>query len=153
MRVGYMTGGTKLIRQMTKLQEHYVSCVNAVAQKGAVAALNGSQQCVADMLAEYTRRRNVLIDGLNETGVITCRKPAGTFYAFPNITKTGYDSKTIAQKLLTEAKVVTVPGVAFGNSGEDHIRFSFATNIDNVKEAVRRIQDYCKRLTPAATKF
>ena len=151
MRIGYMTGGTQLIRQMTKLQEHYVSCVNAVAQKGAVAALNGSQECVADMLAEYTRRRNLLIDGLNATGVITCREPAGTFYAFPNITKTGYDSKTVTQKLLTEAGVVTVPGVAFGKSGEGYIRFSFATNIDNVREAVKRIRDYCRKLTPTAT--
>jgi aspartate/methionine/tyrosine aminotransferase len=148
MRIGYMTGSTTLIRQMTKLQEHYVSCVNAVAQKAALAALRGPQDCVAEMLVEYTRRRELLIDGLNETRVITCRKPAGTFYAFPNITKTGYDSKTMAQKLLTEAKVVAVPGVAFGKSGEGYVRFSFATNIDNIKKAIDRIRDYCSRLTP-----
>ena len=148
MRIGYMTGSTTLIRQMTKLQEHHVSCVNAVAQKAALAALRGPQECVAEMLAEYTRRRQLLIDGVNETQVITCRKPAGTFYAFPNITKTGYDSKTIAQKLVTEAKVVTVPGVAFGKNGEGYIRFSFATNISNIKKAVNRIRDYCSKLTP-----
>jgi len=148
MRIGYMTGAADLIRQMTKLQEHYVSCVNAIAQKGALAALRGSQKCVADMLAEYTRRRNLLIDGLNETGVITCRKPAGTFYAFPNITNTGYDSKSIAQDLLTEAKVVTVPGVAFGKSGEGYIRLSFATSMDNIKKAVDRIRAYCTKLSP-----
>lgn len=148
MRVGYMTGPATLIRQMTKLQEHYVSCVNAVAQKAALAALRGPQNCVADMLAEYTRRRNLLIDGLNETHLITCRKPAGTFYAFPNITRTGYDSKAIAQKLLTEAKVVTVPGVAFGEAGEGYIRLSFATSVDNIKEAISRIRNYCMKLTP-----
>ena len=148
MRIGYVTGNATLIRQMTKLQEHYVSCVNAVAQKAAIAALQGSQRCVAQMLAEYTRRRDLLIDGLNETGVITCRKPAGTFYAFPNITKTGYDSKTIARNLLTEAKVVTVPGVAFGKSGEGYIRLSFATNLNNIKKAIQRIHDYCSKLTP-----
>jgi len=149
MRIGYMTSAAALIRQMTKLQEHYVSCVNAIAQKGALAALRGSQRCVAEMLAEYTRRRNLLIDGLNETGVMTCREPAGTFYAFPNITKTGYDSKTIAQKLLTEAKVVTVPGVAFGKSGEGHLRFSFATSLDNIKKAIDRIHTYCTKLPPS----
>jgi len=150
MRIGYMTGPTTLIRQMTKLQEHHVSCVNAVAQKAALAALRGPQDCVAEMLAEYTRRRDLLIDGLNETRLITCRKPAGTFYAFPNITKTGYDSKTIAQKLLTEAKVVTVPGTAFGKSGEGYIRFSFATNIDNIKKAIDRIRNYCCKLAALA---
>ena len=145
MRVGYMTGPTTLIHQMTKLQEHYVSCVNAVAQKAALAALRGPQNCVAEMLAEYTRRRDTLINGLNETQLITCRKPAGTFYAFPNITKTGYDSRTVAQELLTEAKVVTVPGVAFGKSGEGYIRISFATSIDNIKKAIDRIRTYCVR--------
>jgi len=148
MRIGYMTGPATLIRQMTKLQEHYVSCVNTVAQKAAVAALRGPQDSVTEMLAEYTRRRDLLIDGLNETRVISCCKPAGTFYAFPNITKTGYDSRTITQKLLTEAKVVTVPGNAFGKSGEGYIRFSFATKIDNIKEAIERIHNYCSRLTP-----
>jgi aspartate/methionine/tyrosine aminotransferase len=147
MRVGYMTGAGALIRQMIKLQEHYVSCVNAVAQKAALAALRGSQKCVAEMLAEYTRRRDLLVDGLNETGVMTSRKPAGTFYVFPNTTKTGYDSETIARKLLTEAKVVTVPGVAFGKSGEGYIRLSFATNIDNIREAIGRLRDYCRKLT------
>lgn len=147
MRVGYMAGPAPLIRQMTKLQEHYVSCVNTIAQKAALAALRGPQSHVAEMLAEYTRRRDLLIDGLNETRLITCNKPAGAFYAFPNISKTGYDSKTMSQKLLTEARVVTVPGVAFGESGEGYMRISFATNIDNIKKAIDRIRHYCMRLT------
>ena len=147
MRIGYMTGERKLIRQMTKLQEHYVACVNSVAQKAALAALRGPQKCVQDMMAEYARRRDLLVDGLNNTGVISCRKPAGTFYAFPNITKSGYDSKTLAQRLLTEAKVVTVPGVAFGKNGEGHIRLSFATDVENIREAVRRIDDYFKKIS------
>ena len=147
MRIGYMTGERKLIRQMTKLQEHYVACVNSVAQKAALAALRGPQKCVQDMMAEYARRRDLLVDGLNNTGVISCRKPAGTFYAFPNITKSGYDSKTLAQRLLTDAKVVTVPGVAFGKNGEGHIRLSFATDIENIREAVRRIDDYFKKIS------
>ena len=98
------------------------------------------------MVAEYMRRRDALIDGLNATGTITCRKPAGTFYAFPNITRTGYDSKALATKLLTDAKVVTVPGVAFGKNGEGHIRLCFATDIENIKEAVRRIGNFCKKI-------
>jgi aspartate/methionine/tyrosine aminotransferase len=146
MRIGYMTSGRELTRQMTKLQEHYVSCVNSVAQKAGIAALRGPQTFVDDMLQEYARRRDVLIDGLNKTGMISCKKPAGTFYAFPNITRTGKDSKTLAERLLKEAKVVTVPGSAFGKGGEGHLRLSFATGIDNVKEAVRRITEYCGRV-------
>jgi aspartate/methionine/tyrosine aminotransferase len=147
MRVGYMTGPRELIRQMTKLQEHYVACVNSVAQKAALAALRGPQKCVQDMVAAYAYRRDVLVDGLNETGVIYCRKPAGTFYAFPNITKSGYDSKTVTQKLLAEAKVATVPGIAFGKNGEGHIRLCFATDIKNIREAITRIAGYFKKIT------
>jgi aspartate/methionine/tyrosine aminotransferase len=147
MRIGFMSGPRELIRQMTKLQEHYVACVNSISQKAALAALRGSQKCVQDMIAEYARRRELLINGLNETGVISCRKPAGTFYAFPNITKTGYDSKTVTHRLLTEAKVATVPGVAFGKSGEGHIRICFATDIENIREALRRIAHYFKKIT------
>ena len=151
MRVGYMTGGREVIAQMTKLQEHYVACVNSVAQKAAIAALRGSQECVGEMLSEYMRRRDALIDGLNETHVLSCSKPAGTFYAFPNISRTGYDSKTMARKFLTEAKVATVPGIVFGKHGEDHVRISFATNMNNIKEAVRRISRYCEKLTMQET--
>ena len=146
MRIGYIASGRELVQEMIKMQEHFVGSINSPAQKAAIAALRGPQTCVADMLSEYTRRREVLIEGLNDTGVITCRKPAGTFYAFPNITKTGFDSKTFAEKLLREAKVVTVPGVAFGTHGKDHLRLSFATSIDNVTEAVKRISDYCIKI-------
>jgi aspartate/methionine/tyrosine aminotransferase len=145
MRIGYVVSSKELVGQMVKMQEHYVGCINSLAQKAAVAALRGPQTCVADMLREYTRRRDALIDGLNKTSVITCRKPAGTFYAFPNITKTEFDSSTLAKKLLDEAKVATVPGVAFGNNGEGHLRLSFATSVDNLTEAVRRIEDFCTK--------
>jgi aspartate/methionine/tyrosine aminotransferase len=146
MRIGYIASGRELVQQMIKMQEHFVGSINSPAQKAAIAALRGPQTCVADMLSEYTCRREILIDGLNATGVIICKKPAGTFYAFPNITKTGFDSKTFAEKLLREAKVVTVPGVAFGAHGEGHLRLSFATSIDNVTEAVKRIGDYCVKI-------
>jgi aspartate/methionine/tyrosine aminotransferase len=145
MRIGYIVSSNELVQQMVKMQEHYVGSINSPAQRAAVAALRGPQTCVADMLKEYTHRRDVLINGLNKTGLITCRKPAGTFYAFPNITKTGFDSKTFSEKLLDQAKVVTVPGVAFGNNGEGHLRLSFATSINNVTEAIRRIEDYCAK--------
>lgn len=146
MRIGYIASCRELMQQMVKMQEHYVGSINSPAQRAAIAALRGPQTCVANMLGEYMHRREVLIDGLNKTGVITCKKPAGTFYAFPNITKTGLDSNTFAEKLLKEAKVVTVPGVAFGNNGEGHLRLSFATSIDNVSEAVERIGDYCAKI-------
>jgi aspartate/methionine/tyrosine aminotransferase len=146
MRIGYIASGRELVQQMIKMQEHFVGSINSPAQKAAIAALRGPQTCVTDMLNEYARRREILISGLNNTGVITCKKPAGTFYAFPNITKTGFDSKKFAEKLLKEAKVVTVPGVAFGQHGEGHLRLSFSTSIDNVTEAVKRIGDYCLKI-------
>ena len=152
MRVGYAVTGRELIRQMTKLQEHYVACVNSVAQKAAVAALRGPQTCVEDMLKEYARRRDVIIEGLSKIEMMTCRKPAGAFYAFPNISRSGQDSKTFAQNLLKEAKVATVPGVAFGKLGEGHIRLSFATSIDNIKEALKRMAEYCARTYPKQVK-
>lgn len=145
MRVGYAVTGRELIRQMTKLQEHYVACVNSVAQRAAVAALRGPQTCVEDMVKEYARRRDVIVEGLSKIELMTCRKPAGAFYAFPNIKRSRQDSKTFAQNLLKEAKVATVPGVAFGKLGEGHIRLSFATSIDNIKEALNRMAEYCAK--------
>jgi len=145
MRVGYAVSGRELIRQMTKLQEHYVACVNSVAQKAAIAALRGPQTCVDDMLKEYTRRRDLVLDGLSRIQIITCRKPAGAFYAFPNITKSGQNSRTFVRNLLKEAKVATVPGAAFGKLGEGHIRLSFATSTENVKEALKRLAEYCAK--------
>jgi len=152
MRVGYAVSGRELIRQMTKLQEHYVACVNSVAQKAAIAALRGPQTCVDDMLREYTRRRDVVLDGLSRIQMITCRKPAGAFYAFPNISKSGQDSRTFVRNLLKEAKVATVPGVAFGKLGEGHIRLSFATSTENIKEALKRMGEYCAKTFPKRTK-
>jgi len=152
MRVGYAVSGRELIGQMTKLQEHYVACVNSVAQKAAIAALRGPQTCVDDMLREYTRRRDVVLDGLSRIQMITCRKPAGAFYAFPNISRSGQDSRTFVRNLLKEAKVATVPGVAFGKQGEGHIRLSFATSTENIKEALGRMGEYCARTFPERTK-
>jgi len=151
MRIGYMVSGKGLIRQMTKMQEHYVACVNSIAQKAALAALRGPQTCVENMLKEYAHRREILINGLNKTDVFTCKKPAGTFYAFPNVTKTGQDSRTLARNLLKEARVATVPGVAFGEQGEGHLRFSFANSVENIKEALRRIEGYCSNTFLGAT--
>jgi aspartate/methionine/tyrosine aminotransferase len=145
MRVGYAVSGRDLIGQMTKLQEHYVACVNSVAQRAAIAALRGRQTCVDDMLKEYARRRDLLVEELSKIAVIRCSKPAATFYAFPNITRTRQDSRTFVQNLLKEAKVATVPGVVFGKRGEGHVRLSFATSVENVKEAARRMTEYCAK--------
>jgi aminotransferase len=148
MRVGYVATGEELTRQMTKLQEHYVACVNSVAQKAAVAALRGPQTCVEEMVKEYARRRDVVAEGLSRIKMITCRKPAGAFYAFPNISESGQDSMTFARRLLREAKVATVPGVAFGKLGEGHIRLSFANSADNIREGLKRMADYCAKISP-----
>ena len=146
MRVGYAVSEKVLAGLITKLQEHTVACVNSVAQQAAIAALTGPQTCVDEMVMQYKERRDVLVDGLNKAGLV-CRKSPGTFYVFPNIEGTKYNSRLFSDKLIKEAKVVTVPGSVFGKSGEGHIRLSYATQMTNIQMAVEHINEFCSKAT------
>ena len=144
-RIGYAIGKQEIISRMPKLQEGLTSCVSGFIQRAALAAINGSQAVVEKMVADYSRRRDILIDGLNTILGIQCMKSPGSFYAFPNIKAFGKTSFDFAVELLKEAGVVGVPGSAFGSMGEGYLRFSFANSDENLKEAVNRITEYIKK--------
>ena len=145
-RIGYAVVGDKdIISRMPKLQEGLTSCVASFIQMAAIEAINGPQDAVARMVADYIRCRDILIDGLNAIPGIKCMKSPGSFYAFPNIKAFGKTSFDFAVKLLKEAGVVAVPGSAFGSMGEGYLRFSFANSDENLREAIRRITEYVKK--------
>lgn len=147
-RIGYLVAPEPgYIKKMAQLQEGVASCVSTFTQAAAVEALK-STACVDQMVADYTRRRDILVDGLNAIPGITCKKSAGSFYAFPNIKAFGKTSQAFAEELLENAGVVTVPGSAFGDMGEGYLRLVFANSDENLQEAVRRIADYVARAYP-----
>ena len=147
-RIGYLLAPEpEYITKMAQLQEAVASCVSTFSQVAAVEALK-SRSCVDQMVADYTRRRDILIDGINSIPGFSCRKPAGSFYAFVNIKAFGKSSQEFAEELVEHARVVTVPGSAFGEMGEGHLRLVFANSDENLKEAVRRIDEYVRKAYP-----
>lgn len=144
-RIGYILGSKDIVSNMPKLQEGIVSCVSTFIQKAAIEAITGPQDAVSSMINDYLRRRDILTDGLNNIPGISCKKSPGSFYAFANIKSFGKSSQEFAEELVTGAKVVTVPGSAFGSMGEGYLRLVFANSDENLKEAVRRIDEYVRK--------
>ena len=138
-RVGYTAAPKAVIDEMEKLMEHMVSGVTAVAQRAALAAITGSQECVREMVATYDKRRHLVHEGLNAIDGISCIKPESTFYAFPNIASCGLSSWDFAKYLVKEHKVALVPGSIFGNAGEGYVRLSFAAGMEQLQEGIDRI--------------
>lgn len=145
-RVGYALGPQHIISQMVKLQENVAACVNTAAQYGALAALTGSQAPVAEMLETYSQRRSYILDAFSRINGLTCFAPQGAFYAFVDISATGMDAEAFAKDLLQKARVIVVPGEAFGESGKRYVRLSFATSMENIREGTRRMAEYMKSL-------
>jgi aminotransferase len=141
-RLGYIVAPSKYVEQSVYLQEGLISCAPTFTQVAAAAALNGSQACVAEMVAIYTRRRTIVLDGLNDIPGVSCCRTGGAFYAFPNISSFGKSSEDFAIDLLKKDKVATVPGSYFGKNGEGHLRLSFAASDEDLAEAIRRIRKY-----------
>ena len=146
-RIGYLLAPAGYTTKMAQIQEGVVSCVSTFSQVAAVEALK-STECVKQMVKDYTRRRDILIDGINAIPGFHCKKSAGSFYAFANIKAFGKTSQEFAEELLSGAKVVVVPGSAFGAMGEGYLRLVFANSEENLKEAVRRIGEYVARAYP-----
>lgn len=144
-RLGYVVGNKNIISNMPKLQEGIASCVPTFIQVAGVEALTGNQDAVKQMINDYARRRDILIDGLNNIPGIKCKKSPATFYAFANIKSFGKSSQEFAEELVKEARVVVVPGSAFGEMGEGYIRLVFANSDENLKEAVRRIDEHVRK--------
>ena len=141
-RMGYSVWPESLIEQATRLAVNCHSCVNASAQYAGLAALQGPQDSVTDMVAAFDQRRKVIVERLNELPGFHCRMPRGAFYAFPNIEDTGMDAKTLQNRLLEEIGIATVAGTSFGALGEGFIRFSYASSIENIIEAIERIKKF-----------
>jgi aminotransferase len=139
-RIGYVVANQVTTNEIRKIHDFMVSCAPASAQKAALAALSGPQECVSDMLEEYARRREQIVTGLNEIEGFQCSRPKGTFYAFPNVSKLGVPSIEVAEELLEKAAVACIPGEGFGKAGEGYLRFSFASSRQNIQEAVTRIK-------------
>ncbi len=145
-RLGYAVGNSDIISHMTKLQINIHSCASAFIQKAAIKALNGPQDCVAEMAREYKRRRDAIVKGLNGIKGFDCRTPTGAFYVFPNIKKTGMKSRDLMQHLLNEAHVAALHGDAFGIYGAGYMRFSYATSLENIMEGIERIKKTVEKI-------
>ncbi|RLI16449.1 pyridoxal phosphate-dependent aminotransferase [Candidatus Bathyarchaeota archaeon] len=145
-RLGYGVMRKDIAQKATQLMINSNSCTCAFVQMAGVEALKGPQDEVDRMVAEFKRRREVIIPGLNEIEGISCKKPRGAFYAFPNITKLGMSSLEFSDYLLNEAGVAVLPGTSFGEYGEGYLRLSFATSVENIKKALNRIDEAVKKL-------
>ena len=153
-RIGFAAGEKEVIAAMNRIQDQSTSCPTSFAQKGAVAALEGPQDCVAMMLAEFAKRRRVMVDGLNAIEGITCLWPKGAFYVFPNVSalygrkfegKSIDDSNALTEYLLDTARVAVVPGDGFGSDG--YVRLSYATDMETIEKGLARIAEAVKRLS------
>jgi aminotransferase len=142
-RLGYALGPKELIAAMAQVHEHFVACVNGPAQYAALAALQGPQEFVRNMVRQFDQRRRLLHSRLNEIEGFRCILPKGAFYIFANIQNFSMSSEEFAEYLLSEhakGRVETIPGAAFGEYGEGYVRFSYATAYDKIEEAVDRIE-------------
>ncbi len=139
-RLGYGVFPDFLVEPITRLMTNSVSCTSVFSQMAAIAALEGPQDSVAAMMEEFTKRRDLVVEGLNSLPGITCLTPRGAFYAFPNIRGTGMSSQEFADKALYEAGVALLAGTAFGEFGDGYVRISFANSQENLREAIERLR-------------
>jgi aspartate aminotransferase len=144
-RMGYGVMRPDLAAQITRLVTNATSCTASFTQIAGIEALRGDQSSVDKMSAEFKRRRDVFVAGLNKIKGFSCRVPKGAFYAFPNITKTGWTSKKLADALLEQAGVACLSGTAFGEYGEGYLRFSVANSQENLNKALTRIEDWSRK--------
>jgi aspartate aminotransferase len=141
-RLGYAVWPGKLYDYARKLAVNLHSCVNASAQYAGLAALKGSQDEVHKMIAEFDRRRKVVVEGLNKLPGVSCAIPKGAFYAFPNVKGTGWKAKALASSLLEDAGVAIIGGPDFGILGEGYVRLSYANSTENILKALARMGDF-----------
>ncbi len=143
-RLGYALGPQRLIKLMTKVHQFGIMSAPTTAQYAAIEALKNCDRDVEDMRCEYNYRRRYIVDGFRAMG-LSCFEPLGAFYVFPCIKSTGMNSQEFCERLLREEKVAVVPGTAFGESGEGFIRCSYAYSIENIQEALKRIEKFVNR--------
>jgi aminotransferase len=144
-RLGFTAAPAEILQAMLKIHQYAMMCAPTMAQYGAIEALRNGEQDVEYMRKSYRRRRNYFVQSLNEIG-LSCHMPGGAFYAFPSIQSTGLTSEQFAEKLLLEEKVAVVPGNVFGASGEGYIRCSYASSMEHLQEAIKRMKRFLERL-------
>jgi aspartate aminotransferase len=144
-RMGYGVMRIDLARQIARLMTNSNSCTASFTQVAGIEALRGPQTSVEAMCAEFKKRRDVMVAGLNKIKGFSCLLPKGAFYVFPNVTKAGWPSKKLADALLDEAGVAALSGTAFGAFGEGYLRFSVANSIENIEKALERVNDWANK--------
>jgi aminotransferase len=140
-RLGFICAPEEIASSLLKIHQYAMMCASTPAQHAAVEALDKGMEDVMEMKRSYRHRRHYFVDSLNELG-LTCHTPGGAFYAFPSIKKTGMSSEEFAEKLLLEEKVAVVPGNVFGKGGEGYIRCSYASSMEQLQEAVKRMKRF-----------
>ena len=140
-RLGYVCGNSILLDAMKKIHQYAIMCSPTTAQFAAIEALKNGDESVTKMVKEYNRRRRVLVNGFRKLG-LDCFEPLGAFYVFPCIKSTGMTSDEFCEKLLLKEKVLAVPGNAFGECGEGFIRACYASSMENIIEALKRIEKF-----------
>ena len=148
-RLGYSVWPKALMENARKLAVNSFSCTNAPAQWAGLAALTGPQDAAHAMVAEFDRRRLAVVEGLNNLPGVSCVTPKGAFYAFPNVSKTGWKAKPLASALLETAGVATIGGPDFGVFGEGYIRLSYANSTENIQKALERMRAFLHETRPA----
>jgi aminotransferase len=143
-RIGYACGPAGIIKGLVRIHQYTIMSAPTSAQDAGLEALKNGEKYVQEMVAEYDRRRRLIVGGLNKLGLITF-EPRGAFYAFPKISASGMDDETFAEKLLEEERVAVVPGNAFGKGGEGFVRCSYATAYEKIEEALRRMEKFMNR--------
>ncbi|MDO4501401.1 MAG: pyridoxal phosphate-dependent aminotransferase [Erysipelotrichaceae bacterium] len=145
-RLGYICANQDLAEGIRMVRDYTIMSPNTFAQYGAVEALKHGDNDIEKMKAEFERRRNYVVSRLNDMG-LKCAKPNGAFYAFPNVSSTGMDGREFAMRLVKEKQVAVVPGIAFGENSGNNIRISYASKMEDIKEALNRIEEFVKENT------
>ena len=144
-RMGYGVMRADLATHIARLMTNSNSCTASFTQMAGIEALRGPQESVDKMCAEFKKRRDIMVDGLNKIKGFSCRLPKGAFYVFPNVKETGWPSKKLADALLEEGGVAALSGTAFGEFGEGYLRFSVANSIENIEKALERVDSWVKK--------
>lgn len=144
-RLGYIAAPEGLASEILKVHQYNVTCAATDGQYGAIEALKNGDDDIAQMKKEYDKRRLFLLESIRDMG-FKCFEPKGAFYIFPSIAKTGLTSKEFTERLIYEARVAVVPGDAFGENGEGFVRLAYATSMENLEEAVKRIREFMEKL-------
>lgn len=144
-RMGYGIMRADLAAQISRLMTNSNSCTASFTQIAGIEALHGNQSSVDSMCAEFKRRRDIFVNGVNRIPGFSCRLPKGAFYAFPNITQTGWPSGKLADALLEQTGIACLSGTAFGSLGEGYLRFSVANSVENIEKALKRIEGWAAK--------